>query len=151
MKRLLLTLCLLAGFTATQIVLAQAAKPIDDASLGLSKGSVFDVPTPQPFTADGKGASGAAKAAYGAPPLVPHAVDDFLPISSDKNDCVGCHDKPGGKKAKGAPTPMPALHCAKTAEAKPRLSGDYYNCTLCHAAAAGVKDLVVNKAPKPAR
>ena len=69
MKRLLLTLCLLAGFTATQIVLAQAAKPIDDASLGLSKGSVFDVPTPQPFTADGKGASGAAKAAYGAPPL----------------------------------------------------------------------------------
>ncbi len=49
------------------------------------------------------------------------------------------------------PTPMPALHYAKTAEAKPRLSGDYYNCTLCHAAAAGVKDLVVNKAPKPAR
>ena len=85
------------------------------------------------------------------PPLVPRAVDDFLPISADKNDCVGCHDKPGGKKAKGAPTPMPALHYAKTAEARPRLSGDYYNCTLCHAAAAGVKDLVVNKAPKPAR
>jgi cytochrome c-type protein NapB len=118
---------------------------------GLSKGSVFDVPTPQPFTADGKGASGAREGGVRAPPLVPHAVDDFLPMSSDKNDCVGCHDKPGGKKAKGAPTPMPALHYAKTAEAKPRLSGDYYNCGLCHAPAADVKDIVGNRATKPAR
>ncbi len=150
MKRLILTLCLTAGLATSCPAFAQAGKPIGDASLGLSKGSVFEVPTPQPFAADGKGATGAAKAAYGAPPLVPHPVDEFLPISADKNACVGCHDRPGAKKAKGDATPLPALHYVR-GEAKPRLSGDYYNCGLCHAPAADVKDIVGNRAPKPAR
>lgn len=150
MKRLILLLCVSACVALSGTASAQSPKPVSDASLGLSKGSVFDVPTPQPFAADGKGASGSAKAAYGAPPLVPHPVDEFLPISAAKNDCTGCHDRPGAKKAKGEPTAMPPLHYVK-GEAKPRLSGDYYNCALCHAPAADVKDIVVNKAPKPAR
>ncbi len=150
MKRPILTLCLLAGLLAVGAASAQGTRPVPDADLGLAKGSVFDVPTPQPFSADGRGVTGAAKAAYGAPPLVPHAVDDFLPITADKNACVGCHDRPGAKKAKGEGTPMPPLHYVK-AEGKPRLSGDYYGCGLCHAPAANVRDLVVNKAPKPAR
>ena len=150
MNRPIQTLCLLAGLLAVNVAFAQGAKPVGDADIGLSKGSVFDVPTPQPFAADGKGVTGAARAAYGAPPLVPHAVDDFLPITADKNACVGCHDKPGAKKTKGDGTPMPALHYVK-AEGKARLSGDYYNCGLCHASAANVKDLVGNRAPKPAR
>lgn len=150
MKRLLPTLWLCAGLLAASATLAQPAKPIGEASIGLSKGSVFDVPTPQPFTADGKGASGAARAAYGAPPLVPHSVDDYLPIGVDKNACIGCHDRPGSKKAKGQATTMPPTHYVKT-DGKPRVSGDYYNCGLCHAPAAAVPDLVGNKAPKPAR
>lgn len=148
MKRLLLTLCLASTLTAAQCVIAQGGKPIDDASLGLSKGSVFDVPTPQPFAADGKGAGGAAQAAYAAPPLVPHETEAFMPVTADKNACLGCHDKPGAKKKKGEPTPVPKLHYAKSGE---RLSGDYYNCPLCHSPAANVKDLVGNRAPKPKR
>ena len=150
MKRLILTLCLTAGLAASCPAFAQAGKPVGDASLGLSKGSVFDVPTPQPFAADGKGATGAARAAYAAPPLVPHPVDDFLPITADTNACAGSHDRPGAKKAKGEATAMPPLHYVKGA-APPRLSGDYYNCGLCHAPAADVKDIVGNRAPKPAR
>ena len=150
MKRLILLLCLQAGILTASAASAQVAKPVADSDIGLAKGSVFDVATPQPFAADGTGVTGAAKGAYGAPPLVPHAVDDFLPITADKNACIACHDRPGAKKAKGEGTPMPALHYVR-ADGKPRLSGDYYGCSLCHAPAANVRDLVVNKAPKPAR
>ena len=150
MKRLILLLCLQAGILTVSAASAQVAKPVADSDIGLAKGSVFDVPTPQPFAADGKGVTGAARAAYAAPPLVPHPVDDYLPISADKNACAGCHDRPGAKKAKGDATPLPVLHYVK-GEAKPRLSGDYYSCGLCHAPAADVRDIVGNRAPKPAR
>jgi cytochrome c-type protein NapB len=151
MKRLILIAGLAAAMAVAHPVHGQAAKPVDDASLGLAKGSVFDTATPQPFVLDGKGAQGAARAAYGAPPLVPHAVDEYLPIGVETNDCVDCHDKPGAKKAKGKAGPMPAIHYAKTSDGKTRVAGDYYNCVLCHAAAANVRDLVTNSAPKPAR
>jgi nitrate reductase (cytochrome), electron transfer subunit len=151
MKRLILIAGLAAAMAVSHPVQGQAGKPVDDASLGLAKGSVFDTATPQPFVLDGKGAQGAARAAYGAPPLVPHAVDEYLPIGVDSNDCVDCHDKPGAKKAKRRPVAIPATHYGKAAGAAAGVAGDYYNCMLCHAAAANVKDLVTNSAPKPAR
>lgn len=150
MKRLILIASLAAGLAAAPAVHAQA-QPVDDASLGLQKGSVYDVPTPQPFTLDGAGAKGSAAGAFGAPPLVPHATADYLPITADKNGCLGCHDKPGARKVKGGLPGIPPGHYAKGTAGKPRVSGDYYACELCHAPAADVPDPVANKAPKPPR
>jgi nitrate reductase cytochrome c-type subunit len=150
MKRLILIASLAAGLAAAPLSLAQA-QPVDDASLGLQKGSVYDVPTPQPFTLDGAGVKGSATGAFGAPPLVPHATAEYLPITADKNACLGCHEKPGAKKVKGGLPGIPPGHYAKGTGDKPRVSGDYYGCELCHAPAADVPDPVANKAPKPRR
>jgi len=151
MKRLILIASMAAALAAAPAALAQAAQPIDDASLGLQKGSVHDVPTPQPFALDGAGVKGSALGAFGAPPLVPHPTAEYLPITADRNACLGCHDKPGVRKVKGGLPGIPAGHYAKGTAGKPRVSGDYYGCELCHAPAADVPDPVANKAPKPPR
>ena len=151
MKRVILIASIAAALAAAPLAGAQEAKPVDDASLGLQKGSVFDVPTPKPFSLDGAGVKGAAQGAFAAPPLVPHAVDDYVPITVDKNACLGCHDKPGARKVKGGVPGAPAGHYAKGGAGKPRVSGDYYNCELCHAPGADVPDPVANTAPKPPR
>lgn len=64
------------------------------------------------------------------PPMIPHAVASFLPITADKNACLMCHrvPQPGAKKVAGQPTPLPPSH----------VSGDKvnpmrYECMLCHA------------------
>jgi hypothetical protein len=151
MKRVILFASIAAALAAVPLAGAQGGKPVDDASLGLQKGSVFDVPTPQPFSLDGSGVKGAAKGAFAAPPLVPHAVADYVPITIDKNACLDCHEKPGARKVKGGVPGAPAGHYAKGGTGKPRVSGDYYNCELCHAPGADVPDPVANKAPKPPR
>ena len=134
----------LALIVASSLVIglvACATQSIPDSQIGLSKGSVFETQTPQPYTRDGTGVTGDAVTAYGMPPLVPHAVDDYK-ITQDNNACVACHNPPGMGGAK----PFPASH-----QAQGKLSGAYYYCELCHAPAANVPDLVKNTGPKPAR
>jgi cytochrome c-type protein NapB len=72
--------------------IAYAAEPIDDSQLGLEKSSVFDTPTPKapnymgsaPFEDDDY-----ARSYPGAPPMIPHSLDDMLPITLAKNSCQG--------------------------------------------------------------
>jgi nitrate reductase cytochrome c-type subunit len=149
MTRTMLITCLAATIVAGCGALS--SRTILDRNLGLAKGSVFDTPTPVPFTLDGTGVTGAGKVAYGAPPLVPHPTDEYVPITTSRNACLACHDRPGAKAEKGQGTPMPPLHYAKVTGGSPRLLGDYYSCELCHAPAANVPDLVGNEAPRPAR
>ena len=142
----------LALIVASSLVIglvACATQSIPDTQIGLSKGSAFDSQTPTAFTRDGTGATGAAEAAYGMPPLVPHAVEDYQPITQDKNMCIACHDRPGQTKKVGDPndaTPIPPSHYAQG-----KVSGAYYYCELCHSPAANVPDLVKNTGPKPKR
>lgn len=64
--------------------------------------------------------------ASGAPMPVPHPTADYLPITPDKNACVMCHrpQKEGAERAKGQ---IPRSHYAGE-----RLSGERYECMLCH-------------------
>ena len=68
----------------------------------------------------------AAFSASSAPTPVPHPIADYLPITPDKNACVMCHrpQKEGAERAKGQ---IPRSHYAGE-----RLSGERYECTLCH-------------------
>ncbi len=145
-------------FVATSVALAAATwtvpgAAVDDSSLGLSKTSVFDDPTPMApvYDAPPPGAPVTAPARYfpGAPPVIPHSIDGLVPITGKSNTCLGCHDKPHliGKSAKGDSTPMTASHYSDPwTKDKPaqKVSGAQYNCDLCHAPQSDAKPLVKN-------
>ena len=127
-----LTTLLMAGCVTTM-----DAPPTPDTNLGLVKESVFDVPTPPVVktneTAPGEQAP-LPRAYTIAPPRVPHAVQDFLPITLKQNACVDCHQV--AEKKKGEPTPIPASHYTDYRNAPDRqgtkLVGARHVCTACH-------------------
>jgi cytochrome c-type protein NapB len=121
---------------------------IDDKTLGLSNNSVFENPSPAAFAYSDKepNKSGVLPRAYlGAPPQIPHDISYFVPITTDGNACLGCHDKPAlmGKKIKGMATAMPASHYTKVND-KWQRNNNRYVCTQCHVPQANVKELVGN-------
>jgi len=139
-----IALAVLAGFTALSV----GAAEVRDDAIGLSKTSVFDVPSPDAFAYSDKAPnkSGVLPRAYeGAPPEIPHSIDEFVPIKADENSCLGCHDKPAlmGKKIKEMATAMPESHYTSV-DGKWQRNNNRYVCTQCHVPQANVKDLVGN-------
>jgi cytochrome c-type protein NapB len=116
----------------------------DEINMGLSKTSVFDTPMPEPFaypeTKPGNNAT-LPRAWEGSPPLIPHRIETYLPIITDDNQCLDCHDKPQdiGKTMPAKP-PMSRDHYA-TAELK-EVAGTRFNCTQCHVPQADAPPLV---------
>ncbi len=135
------------------VAFAATGQAMDDSSLGLSKTSVYDDPTPVApvYDAPPPGVPVAAPERYfpGAPPVIPHSINGLVPITGQSNTCLGCHDKPDmiGKKIKGVPTPMTASHYSspwtKDKPAK-KVAGARYNCNQCHAPQSDAKPLVKN-------
>lgn len=129
---------------------AAPAAPVSDTSLGLVKGSVFDVPTPPGVTAN-ESAPGELKplprAYVLAPPRIPHAVGDFLPITQKQNVCLDCHAVKD--KRPGEPTPIPPTHYVDERHAPGQVgtevAGARYVCVSCHAETTGAPDLVDNR------
>lgn len=115
-----------------------APKPISDKALGLSRISVFEVPSPPAWKAE-EAAPGEkpvpARPFKEAPPVIPHAVADFLPITATQNLCVDCHAIDGPKK-KGEPTPVPASHYVDLRHAPgkrgDKVAGARWVCNSCH-------------------
>ena len=123
--------------------------PIPDTALGLSKGSVFEVPTPPAMQANQRspGEGPLVPRPYPiAPPQAPHAVADFLPITLTQNACLDCH---GVKEKKpGDPTPIPPSHYTDYRLVPDRVgdkvAGARYVCVSCHTARTDAPDLVGN-------
>ncbi len=123
---------------------------IADTSLGLVKGSVFDVPTP-PAVKDDDSAPGERPAMprpYAtAPPRIPHGVSDFLPITLKQNACVDCHAVK--EKKPGEPTPIPPSHYTDyrnvPGTAGSQVVGARWVCISCHAATTDAPALVENR------
>jgi len=82
----------------------------------------------------------------GQPPLIPHAIDKYEPITIEENACLDCHisDEFKGKK-------MPKIgesHFSKTvkeANGSPAMNMARWQCNSCHVPQADVKPLVDNK------
>ncbi len=136
------------GEPATEQAQAQAA-PIADVELGLSRGSVFDVPSPPPVVENEAepGESVRLPRAYpGAPALVPHAVADLLPITRRDNLCLDCHAVEIEEPGEGEPTPIPESHYLDLRNApgvrRDAVAGARYNCLSCHAAPTAAAPLV---------
>ena len=124
--------------------------PVADAELGLSKGSVFDAPTPPAVKANASnpGELPPLPRPYViAPPRVPHAVSDFLPITQKQNACLDCHAVKDKKQ--GDPTPIPPSHYTDYRNAPDsvgaQVAGARYVCVSCHAARTDAPDLVGNR------
>ena len=140
----------LAAVLATGCSTSAPTAPIPDTSLGLSKGSVFDVPTPPAVKANESNPGEApllSRPYVIAPPRVPHAVADFLPITQKQNACLDCHAVK--EKKQGNPTPIPPSHYTDYRHAPDRVgvqvAGARYVCVSCHAAKTGAPDLVGNR------
>jgi cytochrome c-type protein NapB len=126
-----------------------AGMAIEDTQVGLRKASVFEVVTPVPFGFDSPGAAVtiAPLPGSGMPPMISHAVDEYLPLTMKNNECLDCHDKPsriGSPVAAGKPRPAPANHYVTSAGGAMALGGRQYNCLFCHAPQAQVQPLVRN-------
>jgi len=110
---LLMTGC---GGEATPSNEASEAKPvatISEESLGLRKTDINEeddtVAEKTEYRGAEPGTSTKIKRAYqDAPPMIPHDVSDFLPITRTNNACIGCH-APDIAPAMGA-TPIPPSH-----------------------------------------
>jgi len=144
-----LTLCL-AGLMS----LAQAEERIIDNETGLSKQSVFDVPTPEAFNYQGvmPGTDPVYKRAYpGAPPQIPHNIELMTPVTAAVNYCLSCHGSSAelSQPLKDKPTPIPVSHYTdlrhQPDKAAKKLVGARYVCTQCHVPQADVAPLVKNK------
>lgn len=131
-----------------------AAAGIKANNTGLSKTSVFDVPTPIVYhdKADLVGSSKLLPRAYlGAPPQISHSIGDFLPITRESNMCASCHAQPdqwGKKRETGMPTPIPASHYTDLRNAPGKVTdqliGARYNCNQCHVPQTDAPPLVKN-------
>jgi len=147
---LLLAAVLAAGCSQsamTREALPAPSGPIADSELGLSKGSVFDVPTPPAVKANDSnpGEGPLLPRPYViAPPRIPHAMADFLPITQKQNACLDCHAVK--EKKQGDPTPIPPSHYTDYRNAPDRAGGQVagarYVCVSCHAAATDAPNLV---------
>jgi len=92
---------------------AKAVASISEESLGLRKTGIYgeddtlasktEYRSAQPGTA-----TKIKRAFQDAPPMIPHDVSDFLPITRENNACVSCH-APDIAPAMGA-TPIPPSH-----------------------------------------
>ncbi len=140
--------CAAAGLAPGQ---GGSAGRVPDTDLGLSKGSVFDVPAPPPVpvNASAPGERPAPPRAYpGAPPVIPHAVSGFLAITARENACVGCHRADAKEKRPGEATPLPPSHQVDPGEVPgpsgARASATRWVCTACHVERTGARPLVGN-------
>ena len=114
-----------------------ALAPVSDSDLSLLRGSVFGTPTPEAvkWTSSMPGSNERVPHLFeGAPPAVPHGIDDFLPITLEENGCLECH-----LSADEDPDEVPQLpdsHKTDLRVAPDRVGGEVagsrYVCVLCH-------------------
>ena len=130
---------------------AQLESGIPDTEVGLAKGSVFDVlvpPVPKVNTSDPGDMPAAGRAFGGAPPLVPHAVADFMPITRQENWCVDCHALDWTAPDEDDPTPISVSHYVNlrsdTDEIGGKVVGARWVCVSCHMPETDAPALVGN-------
>ncbi len=125
-------------------------------SLGLRKGDLFTEDEVSGVEANYSSATPGTSAKMdraftNAPPMVPHEIQDMLPITIKNNQCISCHGRETVKDMKAAMpnlTPIPDTHYkdlrSKDQKDLGHLAGARFNCVQCHAPQANVKPLVEN-------
>jgi nitrate reductase (cytochrome), electron transfer subunit len=84
-----------------------------------------------------------ARTFVGQPPLVPHAVEKYVPLTIEENACLDCHitDELRGQKV----PKIGQSHFSKTAKRKdgsPAVEMTRFQCDSCHVPQVDAKPLV---------
>lgn len=153
MLRRQVSLCLMSawlGCASTQTGQEAEAPPpqsVPDTQIGLYKGSVFEVSTPEPvvYVDNAPGEKGVLPRQHAdAPPVIPHDITDMLPITQSENLCVDCHAGGDGKA-------IPKSHFTDYRNAPDKvgekLIGARYVCVSCHVQQSKSAPLVENSLP----
>ena len=87
-----------------------------------------------------------ARTFVGQPPMVPHDVEKYVPITMDENACLECHitDELRGQKV----PKLGVSHYSATLKArdgKPAVAMDRFQCDSCHVPQVDAKPLVDSK------
>ncbi len=130
--------------------------PVSDLELGLRKTALTDdrVPPRAVFTDAAPGGNVRLERAYdGAPPLIPHSLDGFVPITSSDNTCLLCHQT--GSTDPADPPQVPRSHLIDFRRApdvvRETVAGARWNCTACHVMQSDAPVLVENQFGKRGR
>ncbi len=100
---------------------------------------------PAPFDAPDPGDSKLeARSFENAPPVIPHNVDDLLPITANENSCTDCHLPEDAADVGATPVPASHLYDIRRDKQLESLNPANYECTICHAPQASTSDLVEN-------
>ena len=92
---------------------------------------------------------GLERSYHTAPPMIPHTVKEYLPITT-RNQCLSCHLNPPKSLVKKSITVVPQSHF-KNREGKDvggtlasvrQIYGGYWNCSMCHAPQADAKPIM---------
>jgi len=87
-----------------------------------------------------------ARTFVGQPPMVPHTVEKYVPLTMEENACMECHQTPDIRGQK-----IPQIgesHFSKTRKAKngkPALEMSRFQCDSCHVPQVDAKELVDNQ------
>ncbi len=123
---------------------AKPKGPTPDSKLGLldaPAGAQKDLPAPQ-TEGSTPGQNDKLQRSYSdAPPMIPHAVDEYLPITT-RNECINCHVNPPKAMIEAHISVVPDSHYVgretSVAGAPPAsvrsVDRRFYQCSMCHAA-----------------
>jgi cytochrome c-type protein NapB len=82
----------------------------------------------------------------GQPPMVPHTVDQYVPLTMEENACLECHIT---TELRGQKVPrVGESHFSKTLKRRdgsPAVSMDRFQCDTCHVPQVDAKPLVDSK------
>ena len=111
---------------------------VSEESLGLRKTDLYtENTTVGDKTSYSKDAAGSSKvyerAFENAPPMIPHDVEGLLPITTNNNSCLGCHDRAVASSINATPVPKSHMFDMRNSVALKVVSNARYNCTQCHA------------------
>jgi cytochrome c-type protein NapB len=87
-----------------------------------------------------------ARTFIGQPPMVPHTVEKYVPLTIEENACMECHQT---EEIRGQKIPqIGQSHFSKTAKTKtnkPALEMSRFQCDSCHVPQVDAKELVDSK------
>jgi cytochrome c-type protein NapB len=139
--------------TGTAPATTAPPETISDRELSLGKGSVFEVQAPGriPWETADPGIEPRLPRPYAdAPPQIPHAIVDFLPISRASNGCLDCH---GPAAEDGVVVTVPQSHLVdwrrSPGTVTKELAGARWVCTSCHVEQAETRPLLGNGFKSP--
>jgi nitrate reductase cytochrome c-type subunit len=143
-------LLLLAGLAAAGLLACSGAGgPVREEQISLRRADPLQTTDPAPTLysqADPGGNARLARGFFGAPPEIPHGIKGMT-LDAGSNDCLDCHEAPDAK----TPGLPPSHHVKAEYRIVPRdravhgatsvftgfdkaetISGNRYNCLLCH-------------------